>query len=187
MYVDIHLQPYFYRSLHSLILSGYDALVINRRSIPDEFSKLGEIPVMYTKIGELHRGWDCFVFRKDALSRYSLGEICVGIPMVGLALYANLLAYSQKFLELKQDHLTFHLGNDRSWDHRRFADYLAHNKAQAHTILQKIDTEIGGFPESSPPQKYLRNMDNPLRKIIFEITRKFHLPAKYVRPITDKD
>lgn len=185
--VDIHLQPYFYRSLQLFISSGSDALVINRRSISDQFSNLAEIPMMYSKIGELHRGWDCFVFKREIAQHFFLGEICIGVPMVGLALYANIMAYSDNFLELKREHLTFHLGNDRAWDHRKFTDYLAHNKTQAEIVLRKIETDIGGFQPGTPPQKYMRNMDNPLRRFIFDTTRKIHIPAKYTRPFADKD
>lgn len=177
--VDIHLQPYFYQAVHEMIMQGFEGIVINRRSISSEFSNLTEIPIMYTKIGEPHRGWDCFVFRREKLSLFRLGEVCIGVPMVGLVLLSNLIAYSEKFIELKRDHLTFHLGNDRSWSGSDYSDYLEHNKIQALKILRYIHQDIDGFPDNSAPAIFLRNMNNPIRKFLYESFRRIHIPVKY--------
>tara|TARA_B100000676_G_C18030703_1_gene818489 strand:- start:871 stop:1122 length:252 start_codon:yes stop_codon:yes gene_type:complete len=61
---DISLQPAFYRSVRELLCQGYDALVINRRTIsPDHTFPTGSA-LVEAEYGISHPGYDCFVFRK---------------------------------------------------------------------------------------------------------------------------
>ncbi|MCP5054021.1 MAG: hypothetical protein GY940_43030, partial [bacterium] len=76
--VDIGLQPYFYPAVSAIIQQGYDAFVINRRTIPTNYKSLEEIPAMYTEIGEFHKGWDCFIFERSLYPRFQLGTACIG-------------------------------------------------------------------------------------------------------------
>ena len=65
--VDIALMPSFYVSVAALIAQGYDAFVINRRTISKAFTRIDELPLMYAQLGEPHPGHDCFVWRRDAI------------------------------------------------------------------------------------------------------------------------
>lgn len=153
--VDIGLLPHFYLAVDRWIEAGYDAFVINRRTISDRFTTVEQIPLIYAQVGEPHRGWDCFVFRRDAYPGYNLGTICVGAPRIGLALLANLVAHAKCFHELKDQHLTFHLGNDRPWQRSVYADYAAHNSREALRILAELEAKHGPFDRSTPPGAFL--------------------------------
>ncbi len=181
--VDIGLQPHFYLALNRFIEAGYDAFVINRRTISDRFTTIEQIPLMYAQIGEPHRGWDCFVFKRDAYPRYKLGTICLGAPRVGLVLLANLIAQADCFKEFKNQHLTFHLGNDRGWRGRGYSDYATHNTQETLRILGELEKEWGPFERSSPPGSFLFKH----RKLGFayEIwVRYVHVPVQVKRRLS---
>jgi hypothetical protein len=143
--VDIALMPYFYSSVSKIIDDGYDAFVINRRTTSDKYKSIDEIPFMYAEIGESHKGYDCFVFERNAYPRYKFGSVCIGMAWVGRTLLANLLAYASQFKELKNEHLTFHIGNERSWKSNEYADYTTHNRNQYLKIIASLEAELGEF------------------------------------------
>jgi hypothetical protein len=178
--VDIGLLPHFYLAVDRFIAAGYDAFVINRRTISRRYTSVAQIPLMYAEIGEPHRGWDCFVFKRDAYPRYELGTICVGAPRVGLALIGNLVAHARRFHEFKWEHLTFHLGDDRSWRGSVYADYAEHNSREVMRILAGLEDEVGPFSRSSPPGAFLRKrrMFGPAYEFW---TRYVHIPLKWRR------
>jgi hypothetical protein len=180
--VDIGLLPHFYLAVDRFITAGYDAFVINRRTISRRYTRLEQIPLMYAEIGEPHRGWDCFVFKRDAYPHYKLGTICVGAPRVGLALVGNLVAYAGRFHEFKGEHLTFHIGNDRSWRRSPYSDYAAHNSREAMRILTTLEEEVGPLPRSSPPGAFLRKrrMFGPAYEFW---ARYVHIPVRMHRVV----
>jgi len=141
--VDIALQPHFYIEVSRYIDEGYDAFVINRRTLPKKYQSVEEIPLMCADPGESHPGWDCFVFRREAYPKFILDDICVGANLVGAALLFNLLATSKNFIEFKDKHLTFHIGDDMSWKSHDFSDYAAHNIAAICTIISSLMAKYG--------------------------------------------
>jgi hypothetical protein len=153
--VDIGLLPHFYGAVTSLIEAGHDAFVVNRRTIPARYTGPSQLPLMYAEVGQPHRGWDCFVFRREVYPRYRLGTVCLGAPRVGLALLANLMAHAERFKEFKNLHLTFHLGNDRGWSDPARADYASHNTRQLLAALAELEVDVGPFDRSSPPGAFL--------------------------------
>lgn len=181
--VDIGVMPYFYRSVATYIREGFDAFTINRRTISEHYQDFAEIPLMYADFGEPHRGWDCFVFRREIIPDFRLGSVCVGAPLIGLALLSNLMVYSEKFRQFKKEHLTFHLGNDRSWHNSPFVDYATHNQRQVLQILRELDTESGGFSRQSPPGRYLFYQRYPILARLYAALMKLYIPAKYTRHI----
>ena len=142
--VDIALMPHFYVTVNALIDAGHDAFVINRRTISNQYQSPAEIPLMYAETGAKHEGHACFVFKRDHYPRYTLGEVCIGIPYVGRALIWNLFFYAKNFCELKKSHLTFHVGfgNERTLQDGVYADYRAHNKGEAAKVKAKIASEF---------------------------------------------
>jgi hypothetical protein len=50
--VDIALQPHFYNVVSNYIQQGYDAFIINRRTIPGKYKFIEEIPQMLAEVGE---------------------------------------------------------------------------------------------------------------------------------------
>ena len=137
--VDIILQPSFYLTVMKYIELGIDALVINRRTITPNYTSVRELPLMYSEIGYPHPGFDCFVFRRFIYPYYYLGTACIGVKYIGRILLLNLIAHSQRFQLFKNAHLTFHLGDDRSWNQAQYSDYTEHNQQQFFFAKQKLD------------------------------------------------
>lgn len=142
---DIALQPFFYQTVSSVIASGYDAFVVNRRTIPEHYRNPEDIPLMCAEIGEPHPGYDCFIFKREIFPRFQLGAICIGTAWVGRALLANMLAYSRNFKEFRDAHLTFHIGNSLEWRREEYADYLQENYREYLAIIKKLESERGTF------------------------------------------
>ncbi len=139
--VDIGLLPHFYLAVDRIISGGYDAFVINRRTVSDRFNRIEEIPLMYAELGEAHIGHDCFVFKREAYPRFKLGNVCIGVRLVGRVLLWNLLAYAKKFREFKDLHMTFHSGKNKPWQDPGYADYDRFNETEAVNVLRLIDQE----------------------------------------------
>ena len=153
--VDIGLLPHFYLTIRDFIESGIDALVVNRRTISDRYTRTNEIPLMYADLGVPHRGWDCFVFRRDLYPQFVLGEICVGPPRFGLGLLANMVAYSRTFREFTNLHLSFHIGDKRQGKNSSYVDYNEHNTRELMKILDTIENISGPFSRESIPGSFL--------------------------------
>ena len=153
--VDIGLQPDFYLKVNEFIDQGLDAFVINRRTISNGYTRLDELALMWAEVGEPHRGWDCFVFRRDLIPHFVLGDVCVGATRVGLALLSNLVAYGRSFKEFKAEQLTFHIGDERQWLNPAFADYDAHNTHELKQILATLESTQGPFGRETIPGSYV--------------------------------
>ena len=135
--VDISLMPGFYRYV-SAKLSDYDALVINRRTI--EKAETADFPLehFYAQPGSLHPGFDCFAFKRALYSRFSLGQACIGANWIGRIVLVNMMAYAANIWVEKEDHLTFHLGDDRSWKITANIDFDEHNASVLGRTMAKI-------------------------------------------------
>lgn len=152
---DIGLQPDFYTAVAALVADGYDGFVINRRTISDDYDSPAQLAEMLAEAGKPHPGWDCFVFPRACYPRFKLGDVCLGAGRMGLALLANLVAYSNHFREFTELHLTFHLGDDRSWRNAALDDYAAHNTRAVMAALAAIEAEVGPFGRSTIPGRFL--------------------------------
>jgi len=139
--VDIALMPHFYLVVAQLIESGIDGMVINRRTIANTPCELAQLPLMWAQAGEEHPGYDCFVFQRGAYPDFELGTSCIGVNWIGKVLLANVYAHSENFKTFADLHLTFHLGDDRSWKVSDFYDYDLHNERQLHTILKNFESQ----------------------------------------------
>jgi len=157
---DIAVMPYFYTAVNALIDAGYDALVINRRIISDEYRALAEIPLMYAEAGRKHEGHDCFVFRREAYPQFKLGQICVGMPLIGRVMVWNLFCFGKKFEEFKKKHLTFHLGDPvMKWQKGGQADYVTHNKTEMYKVLQELQSAVAAAVVRQMLSKYPSEFD----------------------------
>jgi hypothetical protein len=134
--IDIALMPSFYVSVAKIIEQGYDAFIINRRTISDRYKTVNQIPLMYSELGEPHPGYDCFIFSKNAYSKYQLNHVFLGVPPVGTALAINLICNATKFEEFKDLHLTFHLGDNGSWQRDDCREYLNFNQEETNNIIR---------------------------------------------------
>lgn len=143
--VDIALQPHFYQFVAHIIQQGYDAFVINRRTITETYTTIPAIPFMYAQIGEAHKGYDCFVFKRQLYPRFVLGHICIGTAWIGRALLANMVTHAEKFREFRHEHLTFHIGDPCSWRDPAYNDYFSHNQEEYHSIFARLESQHGPF------------------------------------------
>lgn len=180
--VDISLMPHFYNTVYYLIELGYQAFTINRRTIPAKYHHIDELPLMYAELGEPHRGWDCFVYHRSLYPRFELGNVCVGAPLVGLVMISNLIAFADKFRQITDLHLTFHLGNERSWHSESKSEYELHNQLEVLKIIRTLDQTIGGFNPKTAPKRYLWFHQNRVISWLYDnILMRYYIPAKYTR------
>jgi hypothetical protein len=151
---DIALQPHFYLLASRLARKGYDAFIINRRTIPDKYSRLDEIPLMLAETGEPHQGWDCFVFHRSLYPRFRLGSACIGAGWIGRVMITNLAALAKKFEIFTGLHATFHIGNRKTWQAPQWVDYLEHNRNECRIVLEEFDRTYGPFDRSQLPGRF---------------------------------
>ena len=137
--VDIALMPNFYVTVNQLIEQGYDAFFINRRTISKEYSRVEEFPLMYSEAGEKHPGYDCFVFNRAVYPKYDFGKACIGSGAIGKAILINLICYSKKLGEFRDQHLTFHIGNDRNWKQDQYQDYKLFNVKEVASLCDRYE------------------------------------------------
>jgi hypothetical protein len=65
-------------------------------------------------------------------------------PWSETTLVANMVRYSQRFLFLRKPHLTFHIGDSRTWLHKDLADYRQYNTEEFARILTEMPDEVLG-------------------------------------------
>ncbi len=160
---DIALLPQFYVAINAFIDGGYDAFVINSRSIPADYQSPAEMALMYAEVGEKQEGHDCFVFRRESCAKYRVGATCVGAPMMDRVFIWNLIYHAKQFKEFKNFHLTFHIGKSNGWEQKEYFDYLMHNQNEAAKVRNDIEKEYGTLNEFSPFTQYpleLNEVDN---------------------------
>lgn len=133
--VDIALMPQFYIEVEKIIESGYDAFVINRRTISEKFTSIEQLPLMFKEGGGKHPGYDCFVFKRENYKKFRMGMACVGANWIGRVVISNVMAFAEKFKVFEDLHLTFHIGDNRSWKKEKYLDYDRHNEIELLTIL----------------------------------------------------
>ncbi|GFE67894.1 hypothetical protein [Chroococcus sp. FPU101] len=136
--VDIAVVPHFYVVVAELIAQGYDSLVINRRTISQNYKTPQEIHLMYSEIGTNHPGYDCFIFSKNSYKNFSLFNTFIGAIPVGACLLINLYYTSKSFKVFKDLHLTFHLGDDGFWKTGKLNDYELFNIRETNATLEQF-------------------------------------------------
>jgi hypothetical protein len=125
--VDIAVMPYFYTLVDHIIGQGYDAFVINRRTIPEGYRDIVDLPLMYAEAGIAHPGHDCFVFKRNRYARYHLENACIGCNWIGKVMLFNQVRHAAKFGEFSDLHATFHIGDRRDWKRPEYEEYDQHN------------------------------------------------------------
>lgn len=149
---DIALMPHFYDAVAEYIAAGHDAIVINRRRISRRYHAISELPQMYAEIGGSHPGYDCFVFHRDLLPRFILGDICIGVPFIEVSLLHNIITHAARLKHVDDMHLTFHIGMEVMPPVDR--DLYQHNRRiyeeQIRPVL-KPDFDSRKFPYSDLP------------------------------------
>jgi len=104
---DIGLMPHFYQYVQQKIAEGHDALVINRRRLNGSYSKVEDLTLIYADLGASHPGFDCFIFKRELVDQFELGDICIGISFIGVALAHNIFSFASNPLFVPDQHLSW--------------------------------------------------------------------------------
>lgn len=150
--VDIGLQPYFYQFINTMINKGHDAIVINRRRLSSSYQSVEELSLIYADLGESHPGFDCFVFKKSLFPKFILGDICVGVPFIGVALAHNIFSFAENPLFVPDKALTFHLGYKVMTSYNNA--FYQHNKSVFFNVVEpqlKPNFSLEKFPYAALP------------------------------------
>jgi hypothetical protein len=135
--LDIGLYPDFYIKVKDLISDGYDAFCINRRDLPKEYEGVlldeKKIEMAFIADGDKHIGIDCFVFSRKIVPSLKLSNVFIGFPPVGQVLKTQIELNSKRFLWVKGQRLTFHLGSDKQWQAIK-GEYPTENFRQAEGL-----------------------------------------------------
>ena len=135
--VDIGVQPHFYDAVNEMIEAGHDAFMINRRRISEKFKSAEELDEMYSERGKKHPGFDCFVFKRELYPKFSLAEVCIGVPFVEITLSQNLFCFAEKPKVFTNEYLTFHIGME-IFKGRAPKEYFSYNQVQFWQAMTEI-------------------------------------------------
>ena len=142
---DICLNAGFYNSVSALLRYGVDCLVINRLTV-GELDQYDQIPEMGgMEVGSRHLGFDCFVFPVSWASSFAKVASCVGMTGVMRPLLYNLVARANRLVMMKQACLTYHYGDEKSWDADKYKDYKLYNwslMAESLKMLSRDGTAL---------------------------------------------
>ena len=162
--VDIGLMQPFYTVVDEYIQQGYDAFIINRRRVSGNYTSVDQLDLIYTDVGEMHNGFDCFVFKRALYEKFDVGEVCVGIPHVGNTLAHNLFCWGENFKLYTNQHLSFHIGMElvKKWGNDAL---MKHNYASFRKVLKKLTPHlrIENIPASGKPfiKRHFKWLMNP--------------------------
>lgn len=154
--VDISLYPHFYISVATLLQQGVDGLCINRRTLPNGAFSPSDLPKLYAEKGVPHEGIDCFVIKREQIPNMKLEGGIVGTGPVGLFIAHNLLQLSSHFQWIREERLTFHIGDDKNWlkgdmgkDSLLYYNYKALEQNLAHIAQTETDVHKSKVMESA--------------------------------------
>ena len=134
--VDIIVHPTFYQVVAAHIQSGLDALIINRRRVPNHYRSLEDLPEIFSLEGAPHPGFDCFVFHRSLYPKFRMGRICVGIPFIEMIFSQNLFCHARRFQLFDRAYLTFHIGMEVF--KKRDSQYLRFNKSEFWRTIRDL-------------------------------------------------
>ncbi len=130
--------PFFYELIYKLIKKGFEAIVINRRTISSSWKKDDEIELIYSEVGKIHPGSDCFIIKRSLLERFIQSEACLGALCIMKSLIYNMVALTDKMVIIPDAHATFHIGDDRIWRDPVFREYAIHNENEALKVATNL-------------------------------------------------
>lgn len=136
--VDICPLPHFYLAVSRLLDHGFDALVINRRTVADCGTAAAQLPLLWADPGLPHEGYDCFVFGAAAARDFVPNDAVVGAGGVMRGLIYNMVAAARRMLILTDVHLTCHVGDDKEWGRPELRDSIEHNWRENVAILRPL-------------------------------------------------
>jgi hypothetical protein len=139
--IDIGLWPSFYPEVVRLIEAGAEAFVIGRRTLSTEFTSPDDLEQIWAQEGTPHYGFSCFVFPRGHYPAYVLDDSCIGLQPTGLTLAINMTQRTRRFRVFSQLRLTFHLGDDRVWEHTLLDACHRHNERALDRVVQRLSRD----------------------------------------------
>lgn len=139
--VDIGVQPHFYDAVNKMIDAGHDAFMINRRRIEEKFDSVSQLDEMLAEVGKSHPGFDCFVFKRELYPKFSLANVCIGVPFIEITLSQNLFCFAKKPEVFTDEYLTFHIGME-IFKGRAPKEYYEYNREQFWSAMKPIWNEL---------------------------------------------
>jgi len=136
--IDIGLVSNFYAFVADLFRLGLDAVIINRRTVSDVYTGPEALRLIAAEAGAQHPGYDCFAFRAHLRRKFFLWHSCLGIGGVMTPLVYNMLAFAKAPCVLLDAHVTFHLGDDKTWERPEFHDYAEFNRREIDQVFEKL-------------------------------------------------
>lgn len=141
--IDIAVRPNFYSRVAELMNQEWDAISITRRTISkNKYTCLTQLDQMIIDDGEAHPGDDCFVFRRDRVSQLRLSPVYVGAAWFDKIILIN-LAWKTKFSKFRDEILTFHIGDDRTWVNPKTKTVADWNKALLRSLILELEQDVG--------------------------------------------
>ena len=134
---DIGVQPHFYQKVNEFIEDGHDAFMINRRRISAKFNSVNELEQMYAEKGLKHPGFDCFVFKRDLYPKFSLANVCIGVPFIGITLSQNIFCFAENPKAFTDEYLTFQIGLE-IFKKRAPKEFLSYNRQEFWKAMREI-------------------------------------------------
>jgi hypothetical protein len=135
---DICLTANFYNAVRVFLTTGFDSVIINRRTVGtlDEYGASPELGA--ADVGTKHPGFDCFVFPTAWVAKFLKTESCIGVGWVMRPLLYQLVALANRLLIARSLHLTYHYGDDQVSRAPAFNEYTAHNQSQMRAALETL-------------------------------------------------
>lgn len=135
--VDIGMYPEFYVKIAEFIANGHDAFIINRRRLPEIFDHPNQLDSIYKVKGKSHPGFDCFVIHRSLIPKFSLAEIVIGVPFIGIGMAQNVFCFAQNPKVFENEILTFHIGLE-IFRKRASKDYFIYNRNQFRIAMKRL-------------------------------------------------
>ena len=137
--IDIALQPHYYFFLHPFLREGIEGMIVHRRRVP--FSRTmsyTDASMLSSRSGRYHPGFDNFIMHASVAKRLILGDICLGVPFIGVSMAHNIFAFAHSVRYFLHEDLTFHLGMKIMPP--RDTPYYWHNRKQFfHRVLPVLE------------------------------------------------
>lgn len=166
--IDIVVQKEIYINVKQQLDQGAASLSITRRTIPKEFDSPEQLEAMYQAKGTEHPGDDFFVFSKACFRHLNLKPVFVGVCWFDKILLLNAAAYGQPFKKIRDQHWTFHLGDDMSWSNDRLHLISEYNRKYLVELINEIEAEQG---DSTRNQSFWPHVRTVYELIGFEVRK----------------
>ena len=188
--IDIAVQPTFYQRVRQWVEDGHDAVSVTRRTIPQKYTSADQLEQMYAEKGEAHPGDDCFIVRRDCAQRFDVKPVFLGSAWFDKVLLLNCAARAHNFLKVRDQNVTFHIGDDRAWFNPKTLTVAMWNKREVTLLIDELEREFGSLFKDCRIWPYVCTIYEQMgfqTSILYRLSRRYHRIAQRLsRRITRK-